>query len=279
VEAAPDCWYWGAPLPDGTFNAMVFVDPETLRARSVQKRGLETFYRELIGRSGLLAGCIHPTLSGPVMARDATCYADPEPIAEDFIKVGEAGFAIDPLSSAGVQKALQTALSGSSCVHTLLTHPRNTNAARRFYVENQRSSVEQHAAWAAGYYREQRLHADRPFWQRRAGNAPAPAVPEAAALPPEPLSECRLRISRDTAVVEVPCLVGDVVELKRAVSHPNLSRPVAYVGGVELAPLLDAIPKDVTVRELAHSWTTLVPFERGLLIAGWLYRNGLLSQA
>src|SRR5262249_41828700 len=43
VEDGAGGWYWGAPLPDGTFNATVFLDPE--RYREAGQGGLETLYR------------------------------------------------------------------------------------------------------------------------------------------------------------------------------------------------------------------------------------------
>jgi hypothetical protein len=75
---------------------MAFVDAGAFRARAREGRALEPYYRELIGRSELLGGCVGPSLEGGVLACDATCYADTTPIGEDFIKVGEASFAIDP---------------------------------------------------------------------------------------------------------------------------------------------------------------------------------------
>jgi flavin-dependent dehydrogenase len=277
VEAGPDAWYWGAPLPDGTFNAMVFVDPRSLRER--QGRTLEAYYRELLGRSALLEGCAHPSLVGRVFASDATSYADAAPIEDDFIKVGEASFAIDPLSSSGVQKAVQTALAGSIAVHTLRVRPGNAAAARRFYVDDQRYSVEQHAAWAAGYYREHQRHRDHPFWRHRALPEPArPPREERGAVDAVALHR-RWKMAREAVLVDTPCIVGEVVESRRALSHPNLGRPVAYLDQVELAPLLDGLGEGLTLPQMAGAWLRHVPLQKGMAIAGWLYRNGLLTEA
>ena len=277
VEAGPDAWLWGAPLPDGTFNAMAFVDPEWVRARGVQKAGLEGFYRELLGSSELLSGLAQARLEGAVIACDATCYADPEPIGDDFIKLGEAGFAIDPLSSAGVQKALQTALCGSTVVHTLLSRPGNAEEAREFYRENQRASVEQHGAWAAGYYHENMRYAERPFWARRSRPPAATPPPVEPAPPPDgPLLELRVRLAPEAALVSTPCLVGEWVERRRALTHPGLKRPVAYLGQVELVPLLEAVGDGAALGQLIQAWTRRIPLETGMNIAQWLVRNGVL---
>ena len=283
VEAGPDGWYWGAHLPDGTFNAMAFVDPELLRERGIGRRTLESFYRELMGRSSLLEAWTAPRLVGSVLACDATCYRDTVPIERDRIKVGEASFSIDPLSSSGVQKALQTALSGAVAVHTLLARPEHAEAALRFYTEDQRSSAEQHAAWAAGYYRDARSYQERPFWKRRALALAAVAPPEVRPpLSEDGLSHRRWRLASEAALVDTPCIVGDVIELRRAVSHPRLGRPVAYLEGVELAPLVEwlgQVPGEgLTMPQLADSWARRMPFRRSVAIMGWLYRQGLLTE-
>ena len=38
VEATQDSWYWGAPLPDCTFNAAVFMDASSERNDTIHQR-------------------------------------------------------------------------------------------------------------------------------------------------------------------------------------------------------------------------------------------------
>src|SRR5262252_6640387 len=50
IEAGLDAWYWGLPLPDGTYNAMVFLDTADFRAQRAPS--LSATYHALIARSG-----------------------------------------------------------------------------------------------------------------------------------------------------------------------------------------------------------------------------------
>jgi hypothetical protein len=109
VEARSEGWYWAAPLPGHAVRVMAFIDPDWLRRQQVRRVNLDGFYCNLLLKTDILNALKGPSLKGNVIARDATCYFDDAPIDESFIKVGEAAFAIDPLSSSGVQKALQTA--------------------------------------------------------------------------------------------------------------------------------------------------------------------------
>lgn len=278
VEAGRDGWFWGAPLPDGTFRAMAFTDPDLLRRHAVRRAGLERFYRELLADSALLADVSGARLVSAVSVCDAGSYADPLPVAEDAIKLGEAAFAIDPLSSSGVDTALQTAMAGAVTVHTLLSAHGDRAAALAFYRDNQQRAVDRHATWAANHYHEHHTHRDRPFWQRRS-RPPAPIPARRTADDLAELLPRRVRLTARASMVDTPCVVGDRVETRRALSHPDLPRPAVYVGGVELAPLLDflAAPEQGCLADVVREWSRHLPTERARAVADWLHRQGLLD--
>lgn len=285
VEAVENGWLWGAKLADGTFSAMVFVDPEAVAGAG--RAGLEPLFRARLAASRLFEAGARADLVGGVRARDATAYADPGSIGVDFIKVGEAGFALDPLSSTGVEKAMQTALTGSLAVHTILARPHDAQLAVAFQADRQREAVERHAAWAAEHYREPVRFADRPFWRRRAspavhsGSAPAPAPVPAPLGGPDPaaLLHCPVALSAEAQLVETPCIVGDFIEARGALQHPSLGRPVAFLGGVEVASLLGEVERGGTLLDIVRRWSPGLPMQRGLEIAAWLLARGVLGAA
>ncbi|MFY9975226.1 MAG: hypothetical protein WAK53_13280, partial [Chromatiaceae bacterium] len=57
---------------------------------------------------------------------------------------------------------------------------------------------------------------------------------------------------------------------------PSLTSPVAFLGDVELAPLLRCVRGGMTSPELLRSWMPRVPPDKGLPIAHWLMARGLL---
>lgn len=280
AEAVEDGWYWGARLPDGTFSTMLFFDPELVA--STGRGGLESLLRSRLAASHLFRECASAALVEGIRTRDATAYSASESIGHDFVKLGEAAFALDPLSSTGVEKALQTALSGSIAVHTLLARPENASAALSFHTERQREAVEQHADWAASHYRELERYAESPFWKRRAvPPIQRPASPMAPPDVPDPaaLLHVPVALSEDTRLVEVPCIQGDFIEPGLALHHPSLPRAVAFLGGVELAPLLGEVKHGGTLLSIVRRWSPQVPMRRGLEIAAWLLAHGILGRA
>ena len=55
IEAGQDSWYWGVPLPDRTYNTLVFVDPAWFR--SAPGSTISERFLRLIDRSNLMEGC------------------------------------------------------------------------------------------------------------------------------------------------------------------------------------------------------------------------------
>src|SRR3712207_2619091 len=141
---------------------MAFVDPGSVRAE---------------GPGALLRRQVTATPDGPallaslprgrrVQVCDASTYAVHPAVDVDFVRVGEAAFAIDPLSSSGVQTAIQTPLAAAATVHTVLSRSGRA-AAVEYYTDLVRASVARHASTAAALYAECDMYATEPFWRRR----------------------------------------------------------------------------------------------------------------
>jgi flavin-dependent dehydrogenase len=276
IEAGERQWYWGSPVPDGRFNAMVFLDPQDLRHK---ERPLAARYRELIERSDLLAGARSARLESRVFACDATCYADALSVGPGYIKVGETSFAIDPLSSAGVQKSIQTALAASVVAHTILLRPSSAELARTFYVNNQRDCVRQHAIWSMQSYREHRRHAHETFWHSRAHIERDDDPPQARGLRQVAWSgRDRVRLSPQVCVRDVPCLVGNFVEARSAVTAPGLRRPIAFVQGVSLPGLLQEIFPGSPTWKVGEALSRKLSSTAAAQLLDWLFQNDVLQR-
>jgi hypothetical protein len=257
---------------------MAFVDRDLLARHGVRRPNLGALYTELLAGSACAGALIGARLADRVSARDATCYADLEPVDETSIKLGEAALAIDPLSSSGVLAALQSGLTGSVVAHTLLSRPEHALAAIAFYRDHQHHTMDQHRSWARGYYGGHRIHAAEPYWRRRSSD-PVEVLPEPLAVDLKPLLHRRVRLARDAALTPTPCAIGDHIELRPALTHPSLRRPVAYLGGLELAPLIECLRRGCTLEGVIEAWTCRIPRRRAVAVAAWLHTRGLLVDA
>jgi flavin-dependent dehydrogenase len=276
IEAGRDAWYWGVPLPDGTYNAMVFVD--AAQFRSQRTMSLHASYQALIARSGLKAACRKLDLVGRVRAADATAYFDSDSIGPRWIKVGDSALALDPLSSSGVQKAINTALVAAVVINTLLRRPTAAEAACQFYLGNLRETSDRHRRWAANYYAIAAALRTESFWQARAADAvmdegreTAPSIDFSRGS----TAELRVALARGVTFKDEPCLVGNFVARKPTLHHPGFDRPVAFVGDWELASLLGRLRPGISLKALMEAWPIPTPSKPA--VAAWLLKHRVLA--
>jgi flavin-dependent dehydrogenase len=274
IRAGDAAWYWAVPLPDGTCHLQVFVDAKEFGA--LPKATLKARYLELLGCSGFGTGL----LQGPVQASDATPYVALNAATPFSIALGETALALDPLSSSGVQKAIQTALAGAVVANTLMKSGASAAAAMAFHETNLGAASTRHRKWATSYYAEAARERPDVFWRRRAGPAvaEAPRRPVVAADAANVASH-RVELSRDIVIEDLPCIDGEFVTLQKALRHPGLAAPVAYLGNQPLAPLLNEIKSSATLVDIAQGWSHRMPFKSALSIAIWLRNNGVLVEA
>lgn len=276
IEAGRDAWYWAVPLPNRTTNAMVFVDTAWFRAQRCFS--IEQEYDRLIGLSGLVAGCADARKIGAVQVVDATPSVSLDAISSDHIKIGGAALVIDPLSSSGVQKAMQTALAGAIAVNTLLRRPLCAAQAMAFYQANILASAERHRRWAAEFYQTAAAHNPTAFWHARA--QPLAPMSEATADLGTGLHALSVRLSPRIQWADVPCIVGNFVETRPGLCHPGLDHPAAFFAGHELAPLLWAVTDGKTTPlALARQWSAQIPERTALGLVGWLLGLGVLTSS
>jgi flavin-dependent dehydrogenase len=278
VEAGDNAWYWGAPLPDGLFNAAVFVDPDDYRRDVRAHGGRDAVYRSLIARSALLAGCVSGAPLGGVQVGDATAYLDEVPASVEAIKVGEAAFAIDPLSSQGVQSALGSSLHAAAVAHTMLVRPHDAELAVDFYRRAVRDRAAYHAQHAAEAYRTAALSRTSAFWQRRA----APCIDPGEEPPvrhPLPAADAVVQLAEGVRIDQVPVMRSDFIVPGRGIRMPGLHQPLSFLGGVEVAPLLETVARPILVSNLLQLWSARLSRGRVVSIFGWLWAAGALQPA
>jgi hypothetical protein len=216
---------------------------------------------------------------GPPAAIDATAYVDDACASAVTFTVGDAALALDPLSSSGVQKAIQGALSAAIVTNTLLRRPEHAEAALQFRRAGLEEASQRHRHWAASHYSKVAERGGGPFWQSRAAGAqlepPPPTAPATQTLGNRALTSAVIALSPLVEFVDLPCIDGNFVTVKQAVRHPALDGPLAYLGDREVAPLLQQLPAGLTPLQIARLWSDRMPFERAIVIAGWMLDRGL----
>jgi flavin-dependent dehydrogenase len=284
IEAGNDEWFWGSPLPDGSYAAAIFLD--SARVAGCHADGRREFYRDVLSRSKLLKDLMRGKMIGPVCVRDATPRVSKDPIGNDFIRVGEASVSIDPLSSQGIQTAVLSAIQASAAVHTILTEGCDPGAARAFYRERQQAAAARSRLTAASLYRQHPVQSS--FWMHRSRTADGAAVDHQSQARTTGASPSRLQsdqslqldhslqLDYSLQILDVPVLSGAFIRRAPALCHPRLEHPVAYFSGVALAPLVREADGASTADEILRRWTRRIPPEAAWNIMTWMCAVGIL---
>jgi hypothetical protein len=257
---------------------MLFTDPDSLR--SVGRVELERFWRKQLAKTELFAEMSEWPLEGQLLARDATSYFAADAFGLSCARVGEASFALDPLSSTGVEKAMQSGHFAAIALHTLIKHPARAELCMRFCRERQRETVVAHALWASEFYARVKRYGNFPFWQIRAaqdGLKTKQSPPITRNANPTITFGTSVRLSGEACAVEEACVVGNEICAETALTHPALSRPVAFLGDFAVWPLLKMVASTQSLESLIGLWSAHIPRQQAYRMAKWLLAHHILE--
>lgn len=159
IEAVEDGYWYAAPLPGGQQIVAFLSDSDIVRTVGLCEPAAWLKHLLLTHHAARFAPDHAPTLS----VRAASSFSLDCAAGDGWIAVGDAASAFDPLSSAGLLKALLTARRGAHAIAHGLSGDRD---ALRAYAQRSRDDFAQYLVEHSMYYRAERRFAT-PFWQRR----------------------------------------------------------------------------------------------------------------
>ena len=256
IESYGDGWMWSVPSAPGLRHIAAMVDPQ--RSDLTRRSSADTYRDEIAKTSvfrAITAGA--SMIEGP-QGFDASPYRASAYAGEQWLLVGDAGSFVDPLSSAGVKKALASAWLAAVAANTALKTPSMRAAAFEFFSARE-DEIERHLSRESRRFLAGAAAAhDRPFWDERSDEETEeeedveqirqalnrlkardlwqPRISPAISFQPRP-------IVRGNEIVPEPHLVS--------VDHP---RGVRYVRGVDVVALVELAPSFLQVPDLYESY-------------------------
>ncbi|MGO4293060.1 flavin-dependent monooxygenase QhpG [Chitinophaga sp. RAB17] len=295
VEAVENGWIWGAPLHDGRYRIITFTAPDTIK-----RQRPHAIYNSLLQESHLFRQDreLHPSQSCAVAV-----YAHTQPWQHNWLQLGEAAFAIDPLSSTGVEKAMRFSLQAVIALNTILKGG-GAALAQHYYEDRMIESVVNHAQWTRQYYGQAWPGPAHAFWKQHGGsylpekytqtiftarlrgalqqqNPAAPAAPEKTidiANTLQQLWNGNMQVSPAITYVQSSCVVDDRLEVKTAIRHPNLQREMAFLEKMEICPLLAMAAHTPTFGSLVEAWSKIMPFPMAAKMAVYLWDKEIICE-
>ncbi len=259
-------WCWLAAPQAGPALLQVFVssgvDDPPLRDRL--DTAYEALLREVPETRRWLEGA--RPLSA-VHARDATPILAGGAVSPRSLRVGDAAFAVDPLSGQGIFEAVATALAAAPVVNTLVRRAADRGLGEDFYRGRIEETFARLARIGRDAYRAETRWGDEPFWTaRRAWPDDAPAR----------------RTTGPATIRSVAVSEGGYIVSRRALVTPDHPRGVWRVEGVELVPLLEfaAAHRDEPDESLVTDYAASVETPRSSVerALAWLRHRGLVDE-
>jgi flavin-dependent dehydrogenase len=273
LESAAENWLWGAKISDDFFHVTVFADPSALDGRS----GLMRQYISAIRGSILFRDSLKSSVVGKLGTSDVSPYYFNHTAGRNFIKIGEAGAGLDPLSSQGIQSALSNAIQGAIVVNTILAKPDRQDIALEFYKLRQQEFIQDHLIIRSKSYSSAACWQDRPFWKNRVmkGNDPYRNITNDAGWS----SEMMIKLSPDVVLQSVACIESDLICRKIGLIHPGLARPMVYWRDLEVEKIISAVTGNMTISNLIQAWSGIMPASNAVELIYRLRQAGVLNIA
>ncbi|MCB1946607.1 MAG: FAD-dependent oxidoreductase [Thauera sp.] len=227
VLSVEDGWMWMAALADGRRYLQLTMDVAS--ATLPPKKALGDYctarFRAAEAAAPFLRGA-EPV--GEPHARTSTAVLNGAVAGDDWIRVGDAAMAVDPLSGNGIFQALSSALQAPAVVATLRLDPSRAALAQQFHTRRIEHLFYRFARIGRDFYAQETRWPLAPFWAARRGWPDA--LPLHAVVSPE-----TVQVERAGVVCAGRILEEDVVVT------PDQPLGVWHVDGLAVAPMLAAL--------------------------------------
>jgi flavin-dependent dehydrogenase len=166
LEAERDGWWYAAAIPDDRVIVAFATDASTVRQASLARpeawlaRCLAT--RHVAGR---LDGCRF--ISGSLTIRMASSSILRPAAGLNWFAVGDSAASYDPISAAGIQKALADGSRAASAILAAAGGPAAAAAAAAEYANDTETAFSEYEENRGYFYKLENRWPDSPFWIRR----------------------------------------------------------------------------------------------------------------
>ncbi|QGK75278.1 NAD(P)/FAD-dependent oxidoreductase [Flavobacterium sp. SLB02] len=273
MEAGKNAWLWTALLNESQCMISLYTDPSYISHNG--HRNLQNFYCSNLENFSLVKLLDLDGDFGKVYGCDASSRYSLHPVGDDFIRVGDANFAIDPMASQGVHLALNTAIQAAIVVNTLIHYPEHANTARIFYRDRQQERINQFRERTIFEYSKAAINLPYPFWEKRSKDAMSGTRTQIVNLTSLTVTQ-KLRVCPLAKIISTPVMKDRWIELAPALHHPELSRPVAFLADKNIDLLFHYFKDGQTIIDILDRWKSLVSEDTGTQIIQWLWENHVL---
>ena len=255
IESYDSGWAWSVPTSPGTRHIAVMVDPQ--RSGLVKGAPAGAVYQAEIAKTVAFRKlAASATCAGGPWGWDASSYRADEYAGDGWLLAGDAASFIDPLSSAGVKKALASGWLAAVAVHTLLSTPAMRTPALAFFAQHEREIPRDYARMSRLFLAEAAPTHPHAFWRDRSdlpegsADADAPAVRRAF----EHLRSANgIHLTAgDVTIEQHPAVRGHEIVLEPGIASEGVA--IRFIAGVDVVALRALGPRFAQVPDLFEAY-------------------------
>jgi hypothetical protein len=86
-------------------------------------------------------------------------------------------------------------------------------------------------------------------------------------------------LSQHASLIALPVIEDDRIRRRDALKHPGLERPIAWLGGVPLGPVLSAINPRQPAASIIAEWSRFATPEKARALLDWMIEHEILVRA
>lgn len=231
VESFREGWAWMANTGSGDRYLQLTMDVAhtELPAKALLKNFILERLKRLTQSTPFLHGVDSVALP---YARISTPSCVLDPVGDDWIRVGDAAMAVDPLSGNGIFQALSSALQAPAVINTLLHRPQDRDLAKQFHCQRVLDLFNRFARMGRDFYGMEQQWSNEPFWSNRK------IWPDA-----DPLH--RQYSLAEIEVKSLPVLEDGFITPHEGIVTPDHPMGIWHLGGVPIAPIVRALQRGV----------------------------------
>ena len=162
VEACREGWWYSVALPNGRHMLALFTDADLI----ARARGRRDWLNAVIGTTTHIRQQA-PRLSGdlPIQVCGARTAVRSILWCDTWTSIGDAAWSLDPLSGAGIARAVDDGISTAAAISRALTD--GDFGALRVQALTRANSFQESLAVQRRYYRAEKRWRNSAFWHRR----------------------------------------------------------------------------------------------------------------
>ncbi|NEO42032.1 MAG: NAD(P)/FAD-dependent oxidoreductase [Moorea sp. SIOASIH] len=172
IESIPEGWWYSAWLPNGTLIVVLMTDIDIMRQGKLQKekQWVELLSKAIHTKQRVRGG----QLVYPLAVKPAQSHVLDRAVGEDWMAIGDAAIAFDPLSSMGVGHAITCGCDAAVALVEYLIN--NDDRLLKQYQNRLKHNFDNYLSIRHRYYALEQRWLDFPFWKRRTQLCPIPLV-------------------------------------------------------------------------------------------------------